>query len=66
MLNKKGSSLALIVQETHDEVVPYQYAVEANQLIPSSYFVTVEGRVQWIDNNFNQVSIPAIEHFFTK
>nr|WP_312247669.1 hypothetical protein [Streptococcus parasuis] len=55
-----------MVQETHDEVVPYQYAVEANQLIPSSDFVTVEGRVQWIDNNFNQVSILAIEHFFTK
>lgn len=63
---KKVTSPVLIVQGTNDEVVPYQYAVEANQLIPSSDFVTVEGRVQWIDNNFNQVSIPAIEHFFTK
>lgn len=63
---KKVTSPVLIVQGTNDEVVPYQYAVEANQLFPSSDLVTVEGGVHWIDNNFNQVAIPAIENFLTK
>ncbi|HFI0631840.1 TPA: alpha/beta hydrolase [Streptococcus suis] len=60
---KKVTSPVLIVQGTNDNVVPYQYAVEANQLFPSSELVTVEGGVHWIDNNFNQVAIPAIEEF---
>ncbi|HFU4463893.1 TPA: alpha/beta fold hydrolase [Streptococcus suis] len=60
---KKVTSPVLIVQGTNDEVVPYQYAVEANQLFPSSELVTVEGGAHWIDNNFNQVAIPAIEEF---
>ncbi|HFI0401927.1 TPA: alpha/beta hydrolase [Streptococcus suis] len=63
---KKVTSPVLIVQGTNDEVVPYQYAVEANQIFPSSELVTVEGGVHWIDNNFNQVAIPAIEIFLTK
>ncbi|HFU4465985.1 TPA: alpha/beta hydrolase [Streptococcus suis] len=60
---KKVTFPVLIVQGTNDNVVPYQYAVEANQLFPSSELVTVEGGVHWIDNNFNQVAIPAIEEF---
>lgn len=63
---KKVTSPVLIVQGTNDEVVPYQYAVEANQLFPSSDFVTVEDGVHWIDNNFNQVAIPAIEQFLKR
>ncbi|MBO3641625.1 alpha/beta fold hydrolase [Streptococcus suis] len=63
---KKVTSPVLIVQGTNDEVVPYQYAVEANQLFPSSDLVTVEGGVHWIDNNFNQVAIPAIEQFLKR
>ena len=45
------------MQGANDEVVPYQYDVEANQLLPSSELVTVEGGVYLIDNNFNQVAI---------
>lgn len=56
----------LIVHGTNDEVVPYQYAVEANQLFPLSELVTVEDGVHWIDNDFNQVAIPAIEQFLTR
>ncbi|MFS5861458.1 alpha/beta fold hydrolase [Streptococcus agalactiae] len=63
---KKVTSPVLIVQGTNDEVVPYQYAVEANQLFPSSDLVTVEGGVHWIDNNFNQVAIPEIEQFLKR
>ncbi|HFU3984611.1 TPA: alpha/beta hydrolase [Streptococcus suis] len=63
---KKVTSPVLIVQGTNDDVVPYQYAVEANQLFPSSELVTVEGGAHWIDNNFNQVAIPAIEKFLRK
>lgn len=63
---KKVESPVLIIQGTNDEVVPYQYAVEANQLFSSSELVTVEGGVHWIDNNFNQVAIPAIEQFLKK
>lgn len=63
---KKVESPVLIIQGTKDEVVPYQYAVEANQLFPSSELITVEGGVHWIDNNFNQVAIPAIEQFLKK
>ncbi|HEM3702808.1 TPA: alpha/beta fold hydrolase [Streptococcus suis] len=63
---KKVTSPFLIVQGTNDEVVPYQDAVEADQLFPSSELVTVEGGVHWIDNNFNPVAIPAIEEFLKK
>lgn len=63
---KKVTSPVLIIQGTNDNVVPYQYAVEANQLFPNSELVTVEGGAHWIDNNFNQVAIPAIEGFLTK
>lgn len=44
-------------------MVPYQYAVETNQLFPDSKLVTVEGGGHWMDSNFNQVALPAIEVF---
>ncbi|MGF0088191.1 hypothetical protein ACQRD4_07745 [Streptococcus hyointestinalis] len=43
--------------------MPYQYAVDANQLFLDSELVTVEGGGHWIDSNFNQVALPAIEAF---
>lgn len=43
--------------------MPYQYAVDANQLFPDSELVTVEGGEHWIDSNFNQVALTAIKAF---
>lgn len=63
---KKVTSPVLIIQGTNDEVVPYQYAVKANQLFPQSELVTVQGGAHWIDSQFNQVAIPAIDQFMTK
>ncbi|MGF0112356.1 alpha/beta hydrolase family protein [Streptococcus sp. SGI.013] len=53
----------MIIQGTEDDVVPYQYAVDANQLFPDSELVTVEGGEHWIDSNFNQVALTAIKAF---
>lgn len=63
---KKVTSHVLIVHGTNDEVVPYTYAVKANELFSSSELVTVEGGVHWINNNFNKVAFPSIERFLTK
>lgn len=63
---KKVTSPVLIIQGTEDDVVPYQYAVDANQLFLDSELVTVEGGGHWIDSNFNQVALPAIEAFLKK
>lgn len=63
---KKDNFPVLIIQGTNDDVALYQYAIEANQLFPSSELVTVEGGVHWIDNNYNQVAIPAIEQFLMR
>lgn len=60
---KKVTSPVLIIQGTDDEVVPYQYAVNANQLFLQSELVTVDGGGHWIDRSFNDVAIPAIEKF---
>lgn len=60
---QKVTAPVLIVHGTNDEVVPYQYAVNANQLFNQSELVTVNGGTHWIDNRFNQVAIPAIERF---
>lgn len=63
---KKVTSDVLIVHGTNDEVVPYQYAVDANKLFPNSELVTVDGGGHWINNRFNEVAIPAIDQFLTK
>ncbi|MBR7928009.1 alpha/beta fold hydrolase [Aerococcaceae bacterium zg-ZUI334] len=63
---EKISAQVLIIHGTKDEVVPYEYAVEANKLFSDSKLVTVEAGRHWIDNAFNQVAFPAIEEFLTK
>lgn len=60
---QKVTSPVLMIQGTNDDVVPYQYAVDAHQLFAFSELVTVEGGGHWIDSNFNQVALPAIEQF---
>lgn len=63
---KKVASPVLIIHGTHDEVVPYQYATHANQLLQSSELVTVEGGRHWINDTFNQVALPAIDQFLSR
>lgn len=63
---KKVVSPVLIIHGTHDEVVPYQYATHANQLLQSSELVTVEGGRHWINDTFNQVALPAIDQFLSR
>ena len=41
--------------------MPYQYAVDANQLFLDSKLVTAEGGGHWMDSNFNQVALPVIQ-----
>lgn len=56
----------LLIQGTDDTVVPYQYALDANQTFPQAQLVTVQGGGHWLDSNFNQVALPAMTDFLSK
>ena len=59
----KITAPTLIIHGTDDAVVPYQYAVEAGQIIPNAKLVTVEGGEHRIDERFAITAAPAIQKF---
>ena len=59
----KITTPTLIINGTDDAVVPYQYAVQANQTIPNAELVTVEGGEHRIDERFAITAAPAIQKF---
>ena len=59
----KITAPTLIIHGTDDAVVPYQYAVEASQIIPNAKLVTVEGGEHHIDERFAITAAPAIQKF---
>lgn len=56
----------LIIHGTNDAVVPYSYAQEAQGRIPDARLVIVQGGIHWVDANFNQVALPAIQEFLAE
>ena len=68
-INEKIQSVkapTLIVHGTNDNVVPYSYAQNANQLFKESKLVTVEGGGHRLDDRFNQIAIPELLEFLKK
>lgn len=59
----KITAPTLIIHGTDDAVVPYQYAVQASQIIPNAELVTVEGGEHRIDERFAITAAPAIQKF---
>lgn len=60
---KKVTAPVMLIHGTADDVVPYNYSLEALKLFPDSQLVTVEGGGHWIDASFNQTALPALEEF---
>lgn len=60
---KKVTAPVMLIHGTLDDVVPYSYSLEALKVFPNSQLVTVEGGGHWIDAQFNQVALPALEEF---
>lgn len=60
---KKVTAPVMLIHGTADDVVPYNYSLEALKLFPDSQLVTVEGEGHWIDASFNQTALPALEEF---
>lgn len=60
---KKVTAPVMLIHGTVDDVVPYSYSLEALKVFPNSQLVTVEGGGHWIDAQFNQVALPALEEF---
>ena len=60
---KKVTAPVMLIHGTADDVVPYNYSLEALKLFPDSQLVTVEGGGHWIDASFNQTALLALEEF---
>lgn len=68
-INEKIQSVkvpALIVHGTNDNVAPYSYSQNANQLFKESKLVIVEGGGHRLDDRFNQIAIPELLEFLKK
>lgn len=59
---KKFKAPVLIVHGTDDQVVPYDYATNAQSTFANAKLVTVDGG-HWIDDHFNSMAMPAIQEF---
>lgn len=53
----------MLIHGTADEVVPYDYSLQALKLFSDSQLVTVEGGGHWIDASFNEAAFPVLEEF---
>ena len=57
-------SLLAIHQETDDQTVPYRYAAEIQQLIPSSNLLTVENGTHDLTVSHPDIISDAFDSFF--
>lgn len=60
---KRVKAPVMLIHGTADEVVPYDYSLQALKLFSDSQLVTVEGGGHWIDASFNETALPALEEF---
>lgn len=59
----KVTASVLIIHGTNDNVVPYSYAQDANQRFQHSQLVTIQNGQHFLNEDFNQVALPAIDTF---